>query len=188
MRIVAGTAKGRTLAGPQGDAVIRPTADRVRQALFNILGQWCDGLAVLDCFAGTGALALEALSRGATSAVLVDSGREAQGLCRRNVDACGFGERATLLGLPVEKGLELLARQGRRFHLVFSDPPYRLEAGARVLERLDTLGLLEPAAVVVLEHGRDEVVPAQVGRLVREDERRFGDTTVSIFRLTAPQA
>ena len=91
MRIVAGSAKGRALTGPKATSEhIRPTADRVRETIFNVLGQWLEGERVLDLYAGTGALGLESLSRGASAVVLVDSDREAQALCRANTDALGF--------------------------------------------------------------------------------------------------
>src|SRR4051794_21286152 len=96
MRIVAGTARGRPLEGPKA-AGIRPTADRVRETLFNVLGQFLDGERVLDLFAGTGALSLEALSRGASSAVLVDRDRAAIGLCERNATSLGFRDRVELI-------------------------------------------------------------------------------------------
>ncbi len=188
MRIVAGTAKGRVLATPKNADVIRPTADRTRETIFNVLGQWCDGLTVLDCYAGTGALGLEAVSRGATRAVLVDSGREALALCRQNVDALGFAEQVEIVAAPVEKGLAQLASRGLRFELVFSDPPYKLAAGTRVLEQLEALQLVGEGGVVVVEHARAEVLAQHVGCFHREDERRFGDTVVSIFRLTTAGA
>lgn len=184
MRIVAGTAKGRTLAAPKSDDVIRPTADRVRETLFNVLGQWCDGFKVLDVFAGTGALALEALSRGAASAVLVDAGREAQTLCRKNAEALGFAAQVELLAMPAVKALELLAKRGASFDLIFSDPPYRLEAGVDVLEAISSGGLLSAGGRAVIEHAATEKLPGTIGRLERVDERKFGATVVSIFRDT----
>jgi len=138
------------LATPKKADVIRPTADRVRETLFNVLGQTCEGLKVLDLFAGTGALALEALSRGAVKAVLVDSGREAQGLIRQNAEALGFSDRIELLAMPVARALELLSRRGDRFELVFSDPPYRLEQAVPVLEGV--VPLLADGASVVVEY------------------------------------
>ena len=178
MRIVAGTAKGRVLQTPRGADVIRPTADRVRQTLFDVLGQWCEGQAVLDLYAGTGALALEALSRGASRAVLVDSGREAQGLCRANARALGFEDRVELLPLSVAAALALLQKRGQAFDLIFADPPYALRAGAGVLARVAEGGLLAPGGRVVVEHERSEVVE---GPLPLLDQRRFGGTLVSIF-------
>lgn len=184
MRIIAGTARGRRLAVPKTAAEIRPTGDRVRETVFNVLGQWCEGQRVLDLFAGTGAMALEALSRGAAAAVLVDSGREAQGLIERNAASLGMTARVELLRQPVARALEVLARRGERFDLVFCDAPYRLEAGQSVLEALDGGALVAEAGAVVVETGRAEVLPEAVGRLGRVDERRFGDSVVSIFRLT----
>lgn len=162
----------------------RPTADRVRETIFNVLGQTCDGLRVLDLYAGTGALALEALSRGAAEAVLVDSGREAVGLCRENVKALGFEGRARVIAAPVTHALRQLATEGASFELVFSDPPYAARAGVEVLGAL--VPLIAAEGVAVIEHEADEVLPEQVGRWQRLDERAFGATVVSIFRLTAP--
>lgn len=162
----------------------RPTADRVRETIFNVLGQTCDDLRVLDLYAGTGALGLEAVSRGAVKAVLVDSGREAIGLCRENTKALGFDAKVEVLPLPVTKAIETLAARGAQFELVFSDPPYAAKAG------LDVLRAVEPIVVshgvAVIEHDKNESLPEREGRWLREDERVFGATMVSIFRLTDP--
>ena len=147
MRIVAGSAKGRALQGPKPTSKhIRPTADRVRETLFNVLGQWLEGQAVLDLYAGTGALALESLSRGAGRAVLVDSDREALALCRTNTDTLGFGERVEILAQPVERALETLGRRGDRFELVFADPPYAARVVETVLEGIARNKVLPPGA------------------------------------------
>lgn len=185
MRIVGGSARGRTLKAPQGSDVTRPTADRTRQAIFNILGQRCDGLTVLDLFAGTGALGLEAISRGADRAVLVDSGREAIALCRENARTLGFEPQVEVIAAPVEKALEQLRQAGRRFELVFSDPPYAARAGALTLGAVASI--VSVGGVAVIEHDDDEVLPETLGAWAREDERSFGATVVSIFRLTGPQ-
>jgi 16S rRNA (guanine(966)-N(2))-methyltransferase RsmD len=182
MRIVAGTARGRVLVAPHNDEVIRPTADRVRETIFNVLGQTCDGYNVLDLFAGTGAQAFEALSRGATRAVLVDSASEAHHLIRKNAEALAMSQRIELIRAPVARALERLGRRRERFELIFSDPPYALRAGLAVLTALDERALLADGGVAVIEHGTHEVLPAEVGRLTRIDERRFGGTTVSMYR------
>jgi 16S rRNA (guanine966-N2)-methyltransferase len=186
MRIVGGTARGRPLKTPQGADTTRPTADRVRQTIFNVLGQTCDGLRVLDLFAGTGALGLEAVSRGAVQAVLVDSGREAVGLCRENSKAFGFDSRVEVLAQPVMKALEALTARKAQFELVFSDPPYAARAGVEVLTALEAI--VVEGGVAVIEHEAAEALPERVGRWHREDERTFGATVVSIFRLTDPLA
>jgi 16S rRNA (guanine966-N2)-methyltransferase len=186
MRIVAGTARGRTLAAPKSDDVIRPTADRVRETVFNVLGQRCDGLTVLDLFSGTGALGLEAVSRGAVKAVLVDRGREALQLCRQNADALRFGAQVEIIAGGALETIAALGKQGRVFELVFSDPPYALNAGVPVLEALAAAKVVGEGGVVVIEHGRDEGLPEQLAGFQRIDERDFGTAVVSIFRLTGP--
>jgi|CXWL01.1.fsa_nt_gi 16S rRNA (guanine(966)-N(2))-methyltransferase RsmD len=181
MRIVAGRAKGRTLLAPKNAQRIRPTADRVRESIFNILGQRCDSARVLDLFAGTGALGLEAISRGASSAVLVDRDREALDLCRKNTEALGFGEVVEILPLPVERAISTLAKAQRAFELVFVDPPYADEVGVQILCAVSTHRLLAPGGRVCLEHSKHEELPETVEGLARVDQRRFGETLVSFF-------
>ncbi|MBX7112970.1 MAG: 16S rRNA (guanine(966)-N(2))-methyltransferase RsmD [Myxococcaceae bacterium] len=182
MRIVAGTAKGRILLAPKNAQRIRPTADRVRESIFNILGQSCDGLVVLDLYAGTGALGLEAISRGAVSAVLVDRDREALDLCRDNTQALGFATQVEIVAGPVEKAMSRLSLSHRSFDLVFIDPPYADEAGTAVVTTLCALALLTPQARVCVEHSKHEVLPTQIATLSRIDQRRFGETMVSFFQ------
>lgn len=181
MRIVAGSARGRPIVGPKGKG-IRPTADRVRETLFNVLGQFLDGEQVLDLYAGTGALALEALSRGAGRAVLVDQDREAVQLCRRNAEGTGFTGQVEVLHRPVSKAVVELGRAGRKFDLVFADPPYAAHVVQQILEGVEENHLLGGSGTVVIEHDRREEAPVEHGRLRKVDERRFGDTVVSIFR------
>lgn len=189
MRIIAGTARGRPLKGPKSIG-LRPTADRVRESVFNILGQWLDGLAVLDLFAGTGALGLEALSRGARRVVLVDSGKEALRLCRDNCAALGFVDRTEIVAGAVTRSLlSTLSRRGS-FDLVFADPPYADFSPPQLLEMLEAPGILADGAWAVLEHDRRQLAPERQGPLTRCDTRRFGDTDVSFYRhqlASAPQ-
>jgi 16S rRNA (guanine966-N2)-methyltransferase len=182
MRIVAGSARGRPLAGPKPTSVhIRPTADRVRETLFNILGQSLEGLRVLDLYAGTGALGLEAVSRGASRAVLVDQDREALGLCRTNTQALGFTAQVEILALPVARAAEQLGKRGAPFDLVFADPPYAARAVEGVLELVAAQGLLAPGGQVLVEHDKREAAPETHAGFGRVDQRRFGDTLVSFF-------
>ena len=183
MRIVAGTARGRPLEGPRPTSKhIRPTADRVRETLFNVLGQVLDGPAVLDLYAGTGALALEALSRGAARAVLVDQDREAVGLCQKNAQALGFSDRAEVLASPAARALQTLQKRGERFELVFADPPYAARVVEATLEALAQHGVVAPGGVVVVEHDKREAAPEAHAGFVQEDQRRFGDTLVTLYR------
>jgi 16S rRNA (guanine966-N2)-methyltransferase len=176
MRIVGGRLGGRTLAGPKSQA-IRPTGDRLRESLFNILahahGDPVTGARVLDLFAGTGALGLEAMSRGASFALLIDDGAEARALMRQNVEALGLGgitrifrRDATKLG-PVHP-LE-------PFSLVFLDPPYRHGLAERALAALRTGGWLTPDALVVVEEATDAEFKAPEG-FSEIDRRRYDDS------------
>lgn len=180
MRIVAGTAKGRALKTPRDAKFIRPTADRVRETLFNVLGQFFEGGRVLDLYAGTGALGLEALSRGAERATLVDKDREALSLCRANTDTLGFQAQVEILAMPVERALESLAKQGASFEWIFADPPYAQTATTMLVDRAGPL--LAEGGTLVIEHGKNESSPESHGRLRRVDERRFGDSAISIYR------
>jgi 16S rRNA (guanine966-N2)-methyltransferase len=177
MRIVAGTARGRPLLAPCSLST-RPTSDKVRAAIFNLLGQFFEGGAVLDLYAGTGALALEALSRGCERAVCVEQDRTAAELILRNAAACGFAERLEVRRERVEAALPRLA--GAAFALCLLDPPYALgpEAALALLAPA-----LAPGAAVVAEHDARRPPPDAVGVLAMVDRRSYGDTGVTIYRL-----
>ena len=179
MRIISGEARGRRLRAPRG-AATRPTADRVREALFNILGS-VDGVRVLDLFAGTGALALEALSRGAAQAVLVDRAEAAVRVIHDNVATLGYGDRARVLRLDVERALRLLARDGACFDLVFIDPPYGGSEAESALAELGAGALLAPGAVVVVEHDAKHPPAETHGVLSLSQRRKYGQTEVSLY-------
>lgn len=179
MRIVAGKWGGRALASPRGRTV-RPTADRVREALFAILGERVAGARVLDLFAGTGALGLEALSRGADSAVFVESDPAAFAVLTRNVAALGE-EGTRRLRSDWRRAVRRLAREGCRFSLVFLDPPYGTGIAAAAARAIDREGLAEPGAAVVVE----EASKAPAGNYPPgwrvAAERRYGDTRVTVL-------
>lgn len=180
MRIIAGEWKGRRLAAVKGR--VRPTSARVREAIFNILGD-LEGVSVLDLFAGTGALALEALSRGAKAAVLVEDHPAALQVLRRNLEKLGAGGRAQVLPLAVDKALKVLARQGKKFHLVLLDPPYGRGLAATTLTALEHADILAPGALVVAEHSSRETLAEHLQRLTLVQCRQYGDTRVSFYRM-----
>ena len=183
MRIVGGKFKGRSLAAPAGQAT-RPTADRVREALFNILAHGIEGFAlddarVMDLFAGTGALGLEALSRGARFCQFVDESAEARGLIRRNADALGLVGQCKIWRRDASK-LGPCAPQ-TPFDLVFADPPYGKGLGEKALASLVEGGWLAPGAIVVLEEAEKAAV-GDVAGLALLDQRAYGDTQVRFYR------
>jgi 16S rRNA (guanine(966)-N(2))-methyltransferase RsmD len=177
MRVTGGSLAGRRLRAPRAGA--RPSADRVREALFARLDP--EGAAVLDLYAGSGALGIEALSRGAASAVFVEGARGCAAVVRENLAALELASRAEVVATDVLAALRRLARTGRRFDLALIDPPYASDEAARALEALGGSELLPEGAMVVLESSRRRP-PGDVEGLVRIDERRYGDTLITRFR------
>ncbi|HEY6837306.1 MAG TPA: 16S rRNA (guanine(966)-N(2))-methyltransferase RsmD [Geobacteraceae bacterium] len=180
MRVIGGSAGGRRLSPPR-DRAIRPTADRVKEALFNILtgivGSF-DGHRVLDVFAGAGSLGIEALSRGARDAVFVDNSRDAVKLITHNLAELGLSSRATVVAREALTALKSSESRGDTFSLVFLDPPYTKGLTEKVLEYLATSRLLADGAVVVAEVSSRETLPPAFGRLQVFDRRVYGDTAV----------
>ena len=174
-RIIAGSARGRRLAAPRGVAT-RPTSDKVRGAVFNVLGQFFEGGDVLDLYAGTGALALEALSRGCARAVCVEADRGAAEVIARNAAACGLEGRVEVRRGRVEDVVQRLPRGA--FALAFVDPPYA-EGPETALALAE--GCLAPGARAVAEHDARRPPPERVGGLALADRRTYGGTGISIY-------
>ena len=179
MRIVAGAWRGRNLVAPSGD-VTRPTADRERQALFDQLvhAPWggrerVEGAEVLDAFAGTGALGLEALSRGAARAHFIETDRFALAALRANIAACGAGDRCAVM-----PGSALRPRAGVACGLVFLDPPYGLGLVPQAVAALRAAGWIAEGALLVVESGRDDAV-AGIGTLL--DARVHGAARIGVW-------
>lgn len=182
MRIIAGDFRGRALASVgKGDAGahLRPTTDRVRESLFSMLtggrfGDPVSGAVVLDLFAGTGALGLEALSRGADRATFVDDGRIAQRLIRENIAKCRVEDRATLLA---RNATRLAPATGAPATLVFLDPPYGKGLGEKALAQARAQGWIAPGALIVWEENAAITLPEGIREI---DRRRYGDTTITL--------
>jgi 16S rRNA (guanine(966)-N(2))-methyltransferase RsmD len=182
MRIVAGVLGGRRLVAPRGEAT-RPTGERVREALFAMLGASVEGARVLDVYAGTGALGLEALSRGADRIVFVESSGAAQQAIRANVTALGVDDRCTLLTTPAERTIPRLTSLGP-FDLVLADPPWaRVRDAVVLLSTLAGAGVIAAGATVVLEHPAGE--EPHVEGLASMRRRAYGDTGLSIYERPA---
>lgn len=182
MRVIGGSARGRRLAAPRGRGT-RPTTDRVREAIFNMLGEAVRGAAVLDLFAGSGALGIESLSRGARLAVFTETSPDALRCLRRNLENLGFESQGSVIKADSLAYLRKMASESGSFDLIFADPPYTMDTVfyRSLLEMLAGKGILEPGGRLVLEHpargGELETPPAWM-QLVH---RRYGDTAVTIF-------
>ncbi len=178
MRITGGSARSRRFSAPRGQNT-RPTSEKVREALFSILGPVPPETRVLDLFAGAGTLGLEAMSRGAERLVLVDSSRTAVRFIRENLNALGMAQASQVHCADV---LRTLGRLKARFNWVFVDPPYASDLVATTMEQLGAGSRLTSDAVVVAEHDRRNPASAAHGCLVKVDCRRYGDTELSFFR------
>ena len=175
LRVSGGEARGRRLKAPKN---IRPTQGMVKQAIFNMVGARIDGAAVIDLFAGSGALGIEALSRGAASVTFVDQQPRGLAILRQNLDALGFKERARLVRSEVVRWLEVSADAVGAADLIFLDPPYEDVVLDRTLAVLDRKVI---GATVLAEHSRRQELP-QLSRLQVDRQRRYGDTVVTVFR------
>jgi len=181
VRIVGGTLGGRVLRAPHG-AATRPTSEKVREAVFQILGaRDVLGGPVLDLFAGSGALGIEALSRGASHATFVDSGKPALAAIRGNLADLGLAERATIVGGDaVAFARRPLAPDAPPWQLVLIDPPYASDLAVRSALALPRDSLADDA-MILIEHDRRNAPPEALGSLLRTDERRYGDTLLSFY-------
>lgn len=163
---------------------MRPTSDRVRESIFGILGARVAGAAVLDLFAGTGAMGLEALSRGAVAAVLVEADAAACEVLRRNVESLGASE-AEILQMDYRRALRFLESRGRRFRLLFLDPPYGKGIAARAAGEAASCGVADGGATVVVEEAARSPIPKMPPGWDRADERLYGDTRVLLYEVSS---
>ena len=174
MRVIAGTLKGRRLESPSWDG-LRPTSDKLRETLFNVLALRIAGARVLDGYAGTGAVGIEALSRGAAQVAFVDQDRRACALIRQNLERCGITDGYAIIQTTVLKAIERL-RGEPAFDVILLDPPYATD----IQDALQHVGeIVKPDGIVVLEHARKSESPVAPGRLVRTREMRSGDSALA---------
>lgn len=186
MRVIAGFLGGRRLKAPRGRDT-RPTSDRVRESLFMALEPLA-GLRVVDLFAGSGALGIEALSRGALHAEFVERDPAARRVLEENLEALGLREPSRVWGLELPRGLERLGAELARADLVLADPPYGGGPAREVLEWLGRRGVLKAGARVVFEHHAKDELPESSGRLARVRARRYGETTLSTYQVAEDSA
>lgn len=186
MRIIAGRFKGRNFYMPEG---IRPTQNIVRKALFDLLAKQIDGIGFLDLFAGSGAVGLEAISRGAGKVTLVEKVPRSSVIIQENLDLL----QVPLLGRdrrPIYQvvtgdafaAIKRFAAQQKKFNIVFADPPYSLELGRKLLKTLGVYDILDANCAVVIQHENSEILPESHGRFFRIDQRIYGSTVLSMYK------
>jgi 16S rRNA (guanine(966)-N(2))-methyltransferase RsmD len=180
VRIISGEFRGRRLRAPDGLAT-RPTSDRVRESLFNIVAARVPGSRFLDLFAGSGAVGLEAISRGADEAVFVEQSRRALEQIEQNIAHCGVEDRSRIVAKDAQAALKTLAAAGEEFDLVYVDPPYDADLYLPVLRALGRSGLVASDGLVVVEFRSRERLPDEAGDLRHYRDVRYGDTTLAFY-------
>jgi 16S rRNA (guanine966-N2)-methyltransferase len=186
VRVVSGSAKGRPLKAVPGTGT-RPTTDKVKEALFSMVGPYFEGGTALDLFAGSGGLGIEALSRGMDKAVFVDLESKSIEVIRMNLKATKLEDQAAVYRNDAGRALKALAKRGTTFDLVFLDPPYRMKNGHELMLTMHELELLEPEATIVLEYESKHDYPEQFGPFEQTRKALYGETAVSIYYY-APEA
>jgi 16S rRNA (guanine966-N2)-methyltransferase len=180
MRIIGGEFRGRKIKQPPFEAV-RPTKDQVREAVFNVIAEKVPGSKVLDIFAGSGAYGLEALSRGAEECVFVEKRSQCSRVITENIRLLGIVERTKIKTKDALKTLELFGKNGERFDLIFSDPPYNKGMGKKTLIMVSHYDILKPAGLLIIEHHRSESIPEVEGNVSIFKQKTYGDISISVF-------
>ncbi len=180
MRIIAGRFKGKRLLGPSGDG-IRPTPNKVKEALFSIIGSHITDARVADLYAGTGAIGIEALSRGAHHVSFIDSNQKALALLQKNLDLCQLTSQVSIHRTAVERFLHQGAQPHFTYDVLFADPPYSLDVSTELLPSIASSDTIHAQSLVILEHSSKAVIPQSLAPLTLHRQYRYGDTTLSVF-------
>lgn len=180
MRVVSGTRKGKILKAVPGSST-RPTTDKVKEAIFNIIGPYFEGGLGLDLFAGSGGLGIEALSRGADKVIFVDRDGKAIQTIHENIRTCDFEEKAEVYRNDADRAIKAILKRDLVFDYIFLDPPYRKQQLLKLLKLIDENDLLSVQGTILCEHGSDVELPDSVGRLVQRKHENYGIISISIY-------
>ncbi|WP_042456126.1 16S rRNA (guanine(966)-N(2))-methyltransferase RsmD [Neobacillus dielmonensis] len=180
MRVVSGICKGRPLKAVPGNTT-RPTTDKVKEAIFNMIGPYFDGGIGLDLFAGSGGLGIEALSRGLEHLIFIDRDAKAISVIHENIKNCRFEEKSEVFRNDADRAIKALIKRDIQFNYVFLDPPYKKQQLVQLMEKMDEQNILAPSGVIVCEHSTDVVLPKMVGAFTEIKHELYGITAVTIF-------
>ncbi|MFH1395004.1 MAG: 16S rRNA (guanine(966)-N(2))-methyltransferase RsmD [Candidatus Omnitrophota bacterium] len=183
MRIIGGEYKGRKIKQPK-QLTVRPTKDRVREAVFNIIAGKVPDSGVLDLFAGSGAYGLEALSRGAKQAVFVEKNKKTVSVLKENIQMLELEGHTAVLAMDVKKGLEFIWQNGQKFDVIFCDPPYSKGIVKKTLNMINHYDILKPSGLMIIEHHRDESIPPSEGNVFVCKQKSYKNILISVFQKT----
>ncbi|MGG5253063.1 16S rRNA (guanine(966)-N(2))-methyltransferase RsmD [Neobacillus sp. SM06] len=181
MRVVSGNCKGKALKGVPGNTT-RPTTDKVKEAIFNMIGPYFNGGTALDLFAGSGGLGIEALSRGVDRAIFVDRDAKAIQIIHENIKSCQLENRSEVYRNDADRALKAVMKRGVVFDFVFLDPPYKKQQLINVLTKIDEYSLLHNGGMIVCEHSREVELPESVGPFLKAKYETYGMIAVSIYQ------
>lgn len=182
MRVISGKARGLKLNTPKNKDV-RPTTDRVKESLFNIINFYVMDSNILDLFAGTGSLGIECLSRGANKCVFVDKNRESMAIVKSNIKKARVENESITLNMDFKKAIKYLGVKGEKFNIIFMDPPYYENMFIDALKLVDENNLLEKDGIIVVEHDTKDSFPDSVGRLYKGRDKKYGNTTLTFYNM-----
>lgn len=180
MRVVSGKCKGRSLKAVPGNST-RPTTDKVKEAIFNMVGPYFDGGIGLDLFAGSGGLGIEALSRGLDKVIFVDRDKNAVQTIHENIQKCGMEQQAEIFRNDAERALKAVSKRDLQLNYIVLDPPYKKQQLEKLLEIIAENNLLHPNGVIICEHGSEFELPDQIINFVKNKQEQYGITAVSIY-------
>ena len=181
LRVISGKVRGLKLDTPKNQDV-RPTTDRVKESLFNMINPYIRESNVLDLFAGTGSLGIECLSRGAKNCVFVDKSRESINIVKSNVKKARVENESTILNIDFKDAVKRLSTQNQKFDVIFMDPPYYENMFIDCLKSIDELNLLHEDGIIVVEHDTKDQFEETIGRLVKTRDKKYGNTTITFYK------
>lgn len=182
MRVISGKVRGLKLNTPKNNDV-RPTTDRVKESLFNIINSYMIQSNVLDLFSGTGSLGIECLSRGANKCVFVDLSKDSINIIKSNIKKARFENESVVLNLDFKNAIDKLKIQNEEFDVIFMDPPYYKDMFIEALEKVDNAGLLKEEGIIVVEHDTKHDFPDNIGRLEKIRNKKYGSTTLTFYKM-----
>lgn len=182
MRVISGKARGLKLNAPKNDDV-RPTTDRVKESLFNMINSYMMESEILDLFAGTGSLGIECLSRGADRCVFVDSSKESIGIIKANIKKARVEAESTVLNSDFKSAIKSLSLKNQSFDVIFMDPPYYKNMFSEALSGVDQYNLLKEEGIIIVEHDTKDEFPDSIGRLYKSKDKKYGNTTITFYKM-----
>jgi 16S rRNA (guanine966-N2)-methyltransferase len=180
MRVVSGTCKGRALRAVPGNTT-RPTTDKVKEAIFNMIGPYFEGGIALDLFAGSGGLGIEAVSRGLDKAIFIDRDHKAIQTIRENINTCQLEEKTEVYRNDADRALKALVKRDISFDFIFLDPPYKQQQLVSLMEKMEQHMLVHNGSMIVCEHSHDVVLPPLIGGLTQVKHEKYGIIAITIY-------